>query len=58
MINTGKRTGKTAVQLYVAPEKVEMIRPLRKLKAFDKIKLAPGESRAVTFTLGYRTRTN
>ena len=35
--NTGKRHGKTVVQLYVAPEKVEMIRPARELKAFDKV---------------------
>lgn len=52
--NTGKRAGKTVVQLYIAPEKVEMIRPVRELKAFDKVELAPGESKAVTFTLGYR----
>lgn len=52
--NTGRRAGKTVVQLYIAPEKVEMIRPVRELKAFDKVELAPGESRTVTFTLGYR----
>lgn len=52
--NTGKREGKTVVQLYVAPEKVEMIRPVRELKAFDKVELAPGESKTVTFNLGHR----
>lgn len=52
--NTGKRIGKTVVQLYIAPEKVEMIRPVRELKAFEKIDLAPGESKTVTFTLGRR----
>ena len=52
--NTGKRAGKTAVQLYIAPEKVEMIRPVRELKAFDKVELTPGESKTVTFTLGQR----
>lgn len=52
--NTGKRAGKTVVQLYVAPEKVEMIRPVRELKAFDKVELAPGASKTVTFTLGHR----
>lgn len=52
--NTGKRAGKTVVQLYIAPEKVEMIRPVRELKDFDKVELAPGESKTVTFTLGKR----
>lgn len=52
--NTGKRAGKAVIQLYVAPEKVEMIRPVRELKAFDKVELAPGESKVVSFTLGHR----
>lgn len=52
--NTGTRTGKTVVQLYIAPEKVEMIRPVRELKEFAKVELKPGESRIVTFTLGQR----
>ena len=52
--NTGKRTGKAVVQLYVAPEKVEMIRPIRELKGFTKVELKPGESRTVTFTLDQR----
>ncbi len=52
--NTGKRTGKAVVQLYIAPEKVEMIRPVRELKEFAKVELTPGESRTVTFTLGKR----
>ncbi len=52
--NTGERAGKTVVQLYIAPEKVEMIRPVRELKGFEKVALAPGESKTVTFTLGKR----
>lgn len=52
--NAGKRAGKAVVQLYVAPEKVEMIRPVRELKEFAKVELAPGESKDVTFTLGQR----
>lgn len=52
--NTGERAGKTVVQLYIAPEKVEMIRPVRELKGFDKVELAPGERKTVTFTLGKR----
>lgn len=52
--NTGNRTGKALVQLYIAPEKVEMIRPVRELKGFEKVELAPGESKRVTFTLDKR----
>ena len=52
--NTGTRAGKTVVQLYVAPEKVEMIRPVRELKGFEKVSLAPGESKTVIFTLNKR----
>ena len=52
--NTGSRVGKAVVQLYIAPEKVEMIRPVRELKDFAKVELQPGESRTVTFTLGQR----
>lgn len=52
--NTGARVGKTVIQLYIAPEKVEMIRPVRELKGFEKVELAPGESKTVTFTLGKR----
>ncbi len=53
--NTGERAGQTVIQLYIAPEKVEMIRPVRELKGFEKVELAPGESKTVTFTLGKRT---
>lgn len=52
--NIGAMKGKAVVQLYVAPEKAEMIRPLRELKAFDKIELKPGEQKTVCFRLDYR----
>lgn len=52
--NTGKVAGKEVVQVYVAPEKGEIIRPIRELKAFDKVSLAPGETKTVSFTLGKR----
>lgn len=52
--NTGSRSGRAVVQLYVAPEKAEMIRPVRELKDFAKVSLAPGESETVSFTLGQR----
>ena len=52
--NVGKVAGKEVVQLYVAPEKVKMIRPVRELKGFEKVELAPGEKKTVTFELSKR----
>ena len=53
--NTGKVPGKEVVQLYVADrESREVFRPVRELKGFDKITLAPGETKTVTFTLDRR----
>ena len=52
--NTGNRAGKTVVQLYVGAAGGNMIRPVRELKAFRKVMLAPGESKEVSFTLGKR----
>lgn len=52
--NTGERAGKAVVQLYIAPEKQEMIRPVRELKDFTKVLLQPGESKRVTFQLDRR----
>lgn len=49
--NTGKRAGKEVVQLYVAPPKGEVIRPVHELKGFEKVELQPGETRTVSFTL-------
>lgn len=52
--NTGSRAGKEVVQLYVAPKGGTIIRPVRELRAFEKIALAPGETKTVTFTLDKR----
>lgn len=52
--NTGKYTGKAVVQIYVAPKKLDMIRPVRELKGFSKVELAPGETKTVTVTLAPR----
>lgn len=49
--NTGEWMGKALVQLYVAPPRQEIIRPVRELKGFEKIELAPGESREICFSL-------
>ncbi len=52
--NTGKVAGKEVVQLYVAPKTTEVIRPVRELKQFAKVELAPMERKTVTFTLSKR----
>ena len=52
--NAGNREGKELVQLYVAPKGGTIIRPVRELSAFEKIALAPGETKTVTFTLDKR----
>jgi len=53
--NTGKRSGREVVQLYIAPHKGEVIRPTRELKAFSKVRLAPGETRTVSMKLSARS---
>ncbi len=49
--NSGQRTGKEVVQLYLRDEQARLQRPEKELKAFAKVELAPGESKAVTLTL-------
>lgn len=50
--NIGKVKGKEVVQLYVGDEKCSVLRPVKELKAFQKIELAPGEEQAVSFKIG------
>lgn len=52
--NTGNRSGKTVVQLYVEAPQTEIVRPVRELKGFEKISLEAGEEKTVTFTLDER----
>lgn len=49
--NTGVRAGKEVVQLYVGDPVCTHVRPPRELKAFQKVELAAGETKTVTFTL-------
>ncbi|MDQ3015326.1 MAG: beta-glucosidase BglX [Bacteroidota bacterium] len=49
--NTGSRAGEEIVQLYVRDLVGSVTRPVKELKGFEKIKLAPGESKNVTFKL-------
>ncbi len=52
--NTGKREGSEIVQLYVADLKSSLPRPVKELKGFRKVRLAPGESKLVSFTVDKR----
>ena len=52
--NTGSMAGKEVVQLYVADKESTVIRPVKELKGFEKVELAPGETKTVTFTLDKR----
>ena len=49
--NTGKMAGEEIVQLYTRDLVGTSTRPVKELKGFQKINLAPGESKVVTFTL-------
>ncbi len=49
--NTGARTGDEVVQLYIHQRAGRASRPVRLLQGFQRITLAPGESRKVDFTL-------
>ena len=50
--NTGSRPGAETVQLYISDKKASVDRPVKELKAFQKVFLEPGESREVTLSIG------
>jgi beta-glucosidase-like glycosyl hydrolase len=50
--NTGGRPGDEVVQLYLRDRVSSVTRPVRELRGFERVSLAPGEKRTVTFTLG------
>ena len=49
--NTGTRAGEETVQLYVQLRGTSVAQPVRALSGFQRIALAPGETRRVTFAL-------
>ncbi|GHV27467.1 glycosyl hydrolase [Bacteroidia bacterium] len=49
--NTGDQAGKEIVQLYIGDDKSSLVRPVKELKSFQKVALAPGEEQVVTFTI-------
>jgi len=50
--NTGSRSGEETVQCYVRLQGTSVAQPVRALVGFQRIALAPGESKKVTFPLG------
>ena len=52
--NTSDVAGAETVQVYVAPPKAKVARPVHELKGFAKVSLAPGESKSVTIALDDR----
>lgn len=50
--NTGVREGIEVVQCYVRDQVSSVTRPVKELKGFAPVRLAPGEKRTVTFTIG------
>jgi beta-glucosidase len=51
--NVGERAGKETVQVYVEPVSPDVARPVKELKAFAKVDLAPGESTDVEIELDH-----
>jgi beta-glucosidase len=53
--NTGTRAGDETVQLYIRDKVSSVTRPVKELKGFQRVTLAPGERRTLTFTLDARS---
>lgn len=51
LTNTGKVVGEEVAQLYIQDTFASVVRPVKELKDFAKVKLKPGESKEITFEL-------
>ncbi len=49
--NTGDMEGKETVQLYIGDLEASVVRPVKELKGFRKVTLAPGTEEVITFTV-------
>jgi len=49
--NTGMREAEEVVQLYLSERAASVTRPVRELKGFQKVRIEPGASKVVEFTL-------
>ena len=52
--NTGKRPGSEVVMLFVQNNTSPVFKPLRELRAFEKVYLEPNEQKEVVFVLNYQ----
>ncbi|HWD69209.1 MAG TPA: beta-glucosidase BglX [Solirubrobacteraceae bacterium] len=50
--NTGSVAGTDVVQLYLHESDTTILQPVKKLEGFQRVTLAPGQTKTVTFTLG------
>ena len=50
--NVGTRAAAETVQLYLRDRVASVVRPVKELKAFKKVRLAAGEEQRVTFEIG------
>jgi beta-glucosidase len=50
--NTGKVAGEEVVQMYIRDQVSSVTRPVKELKGFRRIRLEPGQTKTVEFTLG------
>ena len=51
LTNTGNYDGEEVVQLYIKDDVASITRPLKELKGFQKIELAAGETKKVSFEI-------
>lgn len=49
--NSGKYDGEEVVQLYIRDKVASVVRPMKELKGFEKIKLKAGETKTITFKI-------
>jgi beta-glucosidase len=54
LTNRGDRAGEEVVQVYIRDDVASVTRPVKELKAFQKVALKPGETRHVSFTIPAR----
>lgn len=50
--NTGARAGDEVAQIYVTDVAASVTRPVKQLRAFERVSLRPGEAKTLSFTLG------
>jgi len=52
IVNSGEIAGDEVVQLYIRDSVSSVTRPVKELKGFQRVRLAPGERQTVAFPIG------